>query len=84
MSAGRRALQSGDFTSARQAFVEAVFMAPNSAEANQGVAFAAEKQGDAIYAIRYYCKARELANRGSSLAGEVDDSLERLGVATCP
>jgi Tfp pilus assembly protein PilF len=84
MSAGRRALQSGDYTSARQAFVEAVFMAPNSAEANHGVAFAAEKQGDAVYATRYYCKARELANRGSSLADEVDESLQRLGVGSCP
>jgi len=82
VAAGREALKEGDFGKARMEFIEAVSMAPNSADANHGLAFAAHKQGDIGTAIRYYCTASRLASPGSSIAREITSSLSNLG-AVC-
>jgi Tfp pilus assembly protein PilF len=82
VAAGREALKNGDYGQARMEFIEAVAMAPNSADANHGLAFAAHKQGDIGTAIRYYCTASRLASPGSSIAREITSSLSNIG-AVC-
>jgi len=80
---GRQAISEGDYNTARVHYLEAVFMEPQNATANQGLAFAALKQGDAPFAIEYFCKALKSSAPTSSVAQETRQALSDLN-AECP
>jgi Flp pilus assembly protein TadD len=80
---GRQAIVLGDYVAARIHYLEAVFMEPNNAAANQGLAFAALKQGDESFAVTHFCKALSLSNPTSSMAKEAHKNLATLN-EKCP
>jgi outer membrane biosynthesis protein TonB len=80
---GRQAIQQGDYNAARIHYLEAVFMEPSNAAANQGLAFAALEQGDQSFAVIHFCKALRLSPPTSSLAKETHKTLANLN-EKCP
>ena len=80
---GRQAIQQGDYNAARIHYLEAVFMEPSNAAANQGLAFAALQQGDQSFAVIHFCKALRLSPPTSSLAKETHKTLAKLN-EKCP
>ena len=83
LSLGREAMSSGDYREARMAFLEATAIDPSSAPAFHGLAFAAQQQNDAPFALINYCKALRLSAAGSALQSEVRDALTSMH-AECP
>jgi hypothetical protein len=80
---GRQAIVLGDYVAARIHYLDAVGMEPNNAAANQGLAFAALKQGDESFAVTHFCKALSLSNPTSSMAKEAHKNLAKLN-EKCP
>jgi hypothetical protein len=80
---GRQAIKEGDYNTARVHYLEAVHIEPQNAAANQGLAFAALKQGDAPFAIEYFCRALKSSAPTSSVAKETRQALNDLN-AECP
>jgi hypothetical protein len=80
---GRQATADGDYRTARIHYLDAVFMDPQNAAANQGLAFAALKQGDTPFAVNHFCKALKVSQPTSSIANEIRETLARLN-EECP
>lgn|GEM_PF-6282891 len=78
MTAGREAMAEGNYRAARIAFLDAVDIEPQNPEANHGLAYAAHRQDDIPFAMRYYCRALSLAQPGSALAADIQSSLDSL------
>ncbi len=78
MSSGRESMAEGDYRSARIAFLDAVDIEPQNPEANHGLAYAAHRQDDIPFAMRYYCRALSLAQPGSALASDIQSSIDSL------
>jgi hypothetical protein len=80
---GRQAINQGDYDTARIHYLEAVFMAPGNAAAQEGLAFAALRQGDQSFAVNHFCKALSLSPPTSSMAKEIQKKLAGLN-EECP
>jgi hypothetical protein len=80
---GRQAISEGDYNTARIHYLEAVFMDPQNAAANQGLAFAALQQGDTPFAVNHFCKALKLSQPTSAIANETRETLANLN-EECP
>ena len=80
ITTGRESMAEGDYRAARFAFLEAVAIEPQNPQANHGLAFAAHQQNDIPFAMRYYCRALELAQPSSALANDNQSSLDDLHV----
>jgi tetratricopeptide (TPR) repeat protein len=78
MTTGRESMSEGDYRAARFAFLEAVAIEPQNPEANHGLAYAAHRQNDIPFAMRYYCRALSLAQPNSALSTEIQSSLNSL------
>jgi Flp pilus assembly protein TadD len=78
ITSGRESMAEGDYRAARFSFLEAVAIEPQNPEANHGLAFAAHRQNDIPFAMRYYCRALELAQPSSALANDIQSSLDDL------
>jgi predicted Zn finger-like uncharacterized protein len=79
MKAGWAALDRGEVAMARSHFVDALAMNRLSAEAQFGMGYAADKQGDTSTAVRHYCLAQQYAGSDVGLAREVEGRLRALG-----
>ena len=80
---GRQAISEGDYNAARIYYLDALDMEPDNAAANQGLGFAALRQGDTQFAVRHFCIALSLTSPTSSMARETQRELSTLD-QKCP
>ena len=75
-------METGDFRSSRQAFVEALAVEPSNADAHYGLGYAAMSQRDNAFAIKHYCLALENAGGRREILIDVPALLKNIG-GTC-